>query len=122
MNTPALLTSVSIRPKCSIAPLAIRSAVAGHREHLGVLRRLDLERVGHHRPAPGPVAGDQPGPDALRAAGDDGDLAVGVAHDWLAGSLGCGVSATVSVVIHGSSGSARAIACISAGLSACHRP
>jgi hypothetical protein len=29
MNTPALLTSVSIRPKRSIAPSAIRSAVAG---------------------------------------------------------------------------------------------
>jgi hypothetical protein len=43
LNTPALLTRVSMRPKCSIAAAATRSAVAGGRTAADELKFIDLE-------------------------------------------------------------------------------
>jgi DNA-binding CsgD family transcriptional regulator len=65
--------------------------VAGHGEHVRVLRGPDLAGVGHHRPAPPAVPGHQPRADALGTSGDDGDPAARVvagrlAHDRLAPS------------------------------------
>ena len=97
--------------------------VAVDGEHVRVLRRLDRAGVGHDRPAPPAVPGDQAGADPLRGAGDDGDPLAGSGHEVLsAGSLGCGLSGVVSTVIHGSRGSDFNIACISAGFPAFHRP
>jgi hypothetical protein len=53
-------------------------------EHLRVRRRVHRLGIGHHRPALAPVSGDDPGADALRSAGDDGNAALRLAHAGLA--------------------------------------
>jgi hypothetical protein len=58
--------------------------VSGHGEQVRFFGRLDRAGAGYYRPVPPAVPGDQAGADALRGAGDDGDLAwlVGTHHRW----------------------------------------
>jgi hypothetical protein len=56
--------------------------VARDREDVRVLRRLDIERIRHDRPASLPVPVDEAGADSLRAARDDCYLLTGFAHGF----------------------------------------
>ena len=56
--------------------------VARDREDVWVLRRLDVERIRHDRPASLPVSVDEAGADSLRAAGDDCYLLPGFVHGF----------------------------------------
>ena len=97
MKMPALLTSVSTRPKRArlgdhaLGRLGIGD-VAGDREHVVVAGRLDRARGGDDPVVPIAIGLDEGGADALRGAGDDCDFLLGthgspflcVVRQWLA--------------------------------------